>query len=262
MKIFKDIPYIATGISTEDGKKIVNGNQMLDIYLPDSADEFKVFVYFHGGGIAGGDKAVNEVFAKELCDNGIALISANYRMYPGARYPEFLMDSAAAVAWVAKNIESYGKCKGIYVGGSSAGGYISMMLCFDRRWLAPHDLAENTIAGYIHDAGQPTSHFNVLREKGFTDYRQKVIVDETAPMFHVGEDKSYPDMLFIVSDNDMQNRYEQTILMLSTLKHYGYTTKSRIEMVLMNGTHCSYCDRVDEDGHSAFAKIVVPFINC
>ena len=36
---------------------------LLDIYLPDTT-EFPVFVYFHGGGLEGGDKADGEVFCK------------------------------------------------------------------------------------------------------------------------------------------------------------------------------------------------------
>lgn len=48
-------------------------------------------------------------------------------------------------------------------GGSSAGGYISQMLCFDKTWLSKHGIKATDISGFIHDAGQPTCHFNVLR---------------------------------------------------------------------------------------------------
>ena len=44
-------------------------------------------------------------------------------------------------------------------------------------------------AGFIHDAGQPTSHFNVLKELGKDSKR--IIVDETAPMYFVGMDETY-----------------------------------------------------------------------
>ena len=71
------------------------------------------------------------------------------------------------------------------------------------------------INGYIHDAGQPTVHFNVLKEKGIDSRR--VIINEDAPLYYVGIEKEYPRMLFIVSTNDLENRYEQTMLMLRTL---------------------------------------------
>ena len=66
-------------------------------------------------------------------------------------------------------------------------------------------------------------------------------------------------MYIIVSDRDMQNRYEQTMLMISTLKHFGHT--ENVQLKVMNGTHCAYVDAVDENGESVFGKLVLPFIN-
>ena len=94
---------------------------LLDLYLP-TAEHFPVFIYFHGGGIEEGSRAGVECFIEELTKAGIAVVSADYRMYPTAKYPEFIEDSAAAVAWVKNNIGEYGVCDGIFVGGSSAGG--------------------------------------------------------------------------------------------------------------------------------------------
>ena len=165
-------------------------------------------------------------------------------------------DSAEAVAWVVKNISSYGKCEGIYVGGSSAGGFLSMMLCFDERWYNKAGISPDDISGYIHDAGQPTAHFNVLRERGIDTRR--VIVDDSAPIYHIGTRDTYPPMLFIVSDNDMKNRYEQTILTISTLKHFGHT--ENVELKLMNGKHCEYVSKLDDAGESVFGKIIAEYI--
>ena len=230
--------------------------QCLNLYLPET-DSFPVLVYFHGGGFKNGDKANQEVFCQHLTDCGIAVASANYRMYPGgAKYPDFVEDAATAVAWVFENIGKYGNVEGIYVGGSSAGGYLSQMLCFDKSWLGKHGIDPMQIAGFVHDAGQPTAHFNVLQEKGIDPRR--VIIDETAPLYHVGRDEQYPPMLIIVSDNDMQNRYEQTMLLISTLKHFGHS--ENVTLTVMNGRHCSYIKAVDEAGVSVFGKAVAPFI--
>ena len=230
--------------------------QYLDIYLPET-EEFAVVLYFHGGGIEKGDKSGHKIFFNYLVSQGIAVVSANYRMYPNAKYPDFLIDAADATAWVFKNIGNYGKIKGIYVGGSSAGGYISQMLCFDKTWLSKHGIKATNISGFIHDAGQPTCHFNVLRERGIDSRR--VIVDESSPLYHVKADQNYPPMLIIVSDNDMKNRYEQTMLMLSTLKHFGHT--ENVQLKVMNGRHCAYVNALDESGESVFGKLVLPFIN-
>ncbi len=231
-------------------------NQYLDIYLPE-CDRFPVFLYFHGGGIERGDKAKGvDVFVKHLTARGIAVVSANYRMYPTAKYPEFIEDAACATAWVFANMKNYGEVTGIYVGGSSAGGYISQMLCFDKHYLAKHGIAPTDITGFIHDAGQPTAHFNVLRERGVDSRR--VIVDESAPLYHIGVDETYPPMLVIVSDKDMQNRYEQTMLLMSTLKHFGHT--ENVKLQVMNSTHCAYIGKADEQGVSIFGKLIADYI--
>jgi len=117
--------------------------------------------------------------------------------------------------------------------------------------LAPYRLPEGVIKGYVHDAGQPTTHFNVLRERGIDSRR--VIVDEAAPLFHIGKAAGYPPMMFIVSDNDMKNRYEQTQLVLSTLKHFGYD-ESKIHYRLMHGTHCHYSNSEE------LGKIICDFV--
>ena len=230
--------------------------QCLDLHLPDS-DTFPVFVYFHGGGLESGSRRGTSVMDEYLVAQGVAVAEVEYRMYPQAQYPDFTEDAAAAVAWVKNHICEHGACTALYVGGSSAGGYLSMMLCFDERYLAVHGMTPGDITGFVHDAGQPTTHFNVLRERGVDSRR--VIVDEAAPLFHIGTAESYPPMLFIVSDNDMAGRYEQTKLVLATLRHFGYDMRN-VHYREMRGEHCAYVGRTDENGHSVLGQILVDFM--
>jgi acetyl esterase/lipase len=196
---------------------------------------------------------------------GYALASANYRMYKSeghpefnAKYPDFIEDAAAAVAFVKNNAEKYGIGDKLIVGGSSAGGYLSMMLCFDEHYLAAHGLSPASIAGFVHDAGQPTTHFNVLRERGLDSRR--LIVDEAAPLYHVGKASTYPPMLVIVSDHDLENRLEQTTLLLSTLRHFRYNDQT-IELLVAHGTHNAYCSTRDADGNNILATMIEPFLS-
>ena len=228
----------------------------LDLYLPDS-DSFDLFVYMHGGGLCAGGRKGVEVFAKPLADKNIATASIEYRMYPKAKFPDFIEDSALAVRWLKDNITAYGKCRRIFVGGSSAGGYISMMLCFDDKYFTRVGVNPDDISAYVHDAGQPTSHFNVLRELGYDSRR--VIVDETAPLYFVGTKEKYPPMLFIVSDNDMTCRYEQTVLTVKTLNHFGHN--DNVFLSVQKGKHCAYTYKTDENGESLFANIMLPFFD-
>ena len=66
MKEFKDILY---GEFEENN---------LDIFLPDS-ESFPVFIYFHGGCLNSGNKTHQRVLFQYLANNGIAVVTANYR---------------------------------------------------------------------------------------------------------------------------------------------------------------------------------------
>ena len=239
-------------------ENLVYGNlesaHKLNLYLPD-CNASSVFVYFHGGGLESGDKSDADYFAPYLTSRGIAVVSANYRMYPNAKYPDFICDAAKAVAWADKYMKEELGCDRLYVGGSSAGGYLSMMLCFDKRYLDSAGLDNSKVAGYFHDAGQPTAHFNVLKHVGVDPRR--IIVDETAPLYYIGTEDEYPPMRFIVSDNDMKNRYEQTMLTLSTLSHFEY---KNFDYVVMNGAHCEYISKKDKNGESILGQMIYDFI--
>lgn len=229
--------------------------QKLDLYLPEHA--CGMLVYFHGGGLTGGDKDGSVFFAPYLAEHGIAVATANYRMYPEARYPDFIEDAASAVAWAKNYAKEHLECDRLYVGGSSAGAYLSMMLCFDRRYLSALGVDAFDVSGYFHDAGQPTAHFTVLKKSGLDPRR--VIVDETAPLYYVGLEKSYPPMRFIVSDQDIRGRYEQTMLMLSALSDFQY---SDFDHAVMHGKHCAYWNQADENGESRLGRMILDFIRC
>jgi len=246
MKVFREISYTNSDLN----------EQKLDIYIPEN-DTFDVLIYFHGGGLQSGDKSDMEQIVPFFLEKNMAVVSANYRLYPNAKYPEFIYDAAAAVSWTVKNINKYGKCKRIFVCGSSAGAYLSMMLCFDKKYLASYGVDSSAITAYIHNSGQPTCHFNVLKERGI-DIR-RIIVDEAAPLYHIGNRNDYPYMLFIVSDNDMPNRYEQTLLTVSTLKHFGFEKK--VKLKVMHGKHCQHDFALDENSESIFGKIIFDFVN-
>ena len=246
MKVITDIQY-----------STVSPHCLLDICLPEHTDTFPTLIYFHGGGLEAGDKRHSNKMKNYLTEHGVAVVTANYRMYPEAKYPEFVTDSAQCVAWVIRNMGNYGKTTRFYVSGSSAGGYLTQMLCYNKSYLEAAGIRQDQIAGYIHDAGQPTSHFNVLREKGIDSKR--IIVDETAPLFFIGLEKEYRPSLVIVSDNDMPGRYEQTMLLMQTLKHFGYD-EGTTQLQIMHGGHCAYVNAADDAGGSIFGKLLFAFI--
>jgi len=221
-----------------------------DLYEPDGGSD-KLFIYFHGGGLENGNKKGAGVFTNWLCDEGIAVASVDYRMYPNAKFPDFIEDCAAAVAYIK---EKYGY-KEYYIGGSSAGGYLSMMLYFDKRYLAKYGIDSDDIDGYVFDAGQPTTHYNVCRERGLST--KAIRVDEAAPIYFVDkpleEGKQTSRFLIFISEFDISCRLEQTYMLKRTMLDFGYDEK-KIDLQYMAGyKHCGYVkDKVFADKIAAF----------
>ena len=89
-----DIPYreAAEGYAQERCK--------LDVYYPTNAQDAPVVVWFHGGGIEGGNKHIDP----QLKNSGLVVVAANYRLLPKAPINDIIDDAAAAVAWTYKNI--------------------------------------------------------------------------------------------------------------------------------------------------------------
>ena len=231
----------------------------IDLYLPDGKCR-ALLVYFHGGGFVEGsrDLAPMTCFAKNITDAGIAIASAEYRMYPNAKYPDFIEDAAEAVAYAKEKLLPLTKADKFFVSGTSAGAYQTLMLCFDDKWLGKYGITNKDITGFIHDAGQPTVHFNVLKERGGNP--SDTIIDEAAPIYHVGKAQDYPPMQIIVSDNDLENRLEQTEMLIKKLKENSYDT-SKLTYIITHGTHVWYVTANDSEGKNEFSKLILPFIN-
>ena len=243
MKLIKDMVY-----ATQD-----TASQVLDIYIPDvsATQPADVFIYFHGGALEAGDKVCDVPFHR-LVEAGKIVVSANYRMYPQAAFPDFLVDGAAVISWVKEHLQEYTSYNRIFVGGSSAGAYITAMLAFDEKYLAAHNIKTIDIDGYLIDSAQMTTHYHVLRERGVDTRR--IVVDEAAPIYHITETTPFPNIMVLVSDNDMACRLEQNLMFLKTAEMFHWP-KEKLQYKLMEGfTHCGYC------GLDLFAEIILEFI--
>jgi acetyl esterase/lipase len=111
--------------------------QKLDIYAPVGARNAPVVVFFYGGSWNSGQRQDYAFAARALAARGFVTVVPDYRLVPQVKYPAFVEDGAAAVAWTAQNIGRYGgNPAAIGASGHSAGAYIAMMLAMDPRWLA------------------------------------------------------------------------------------------------------------------------------
>ncbi len=131
--------------------------QKLDVYTPAVQAPpagFPVVVFFYGGSWTSGDRADYKFMGEALAERGIVAVIADYRVYPEVTYPDFLQDSALAVAWsLDHTVKLGGDPKRVFVMGHSAGGYNAAMIALDPRWLAPTGHSANELAAWIGLAG-------------------------------------------------------------------------------------------------------------
>jgi len=219
----KSIPYYLEHIRNQDA--YLKERCVLDIYFPKQTDSFATIVWFHGGGLRAGEKEIPEA----LMNKGLAVVGVNYRLFPQIKAPVYIEDAAAAVAWVFKNIKSYGgDPDGIFVSGHSAGGYLASMIGLDKNYLKKHGIDANQIAGLIPFSGHAITHFTVREERGIEGTQP--IVDELAPLYHVRADA--PPLLLITGDRDKEllGRYEENAYMMRMMKVAGHKDTRIMEL--------------------------------
>lgn len=189
----------------------------LDIYLPQEARDFATIVWFHGGSIQSGDKqgniAVN--FANRFSQEGIAVVSVNYRLSPHVAFPAYIEDAAAAVAFVHRIIAQYGgDADQVFVSGHSAGGYLTSMVGMDPTFLAAHDMRPTDLAGFMPVSGQFVTHSTVRRERGIASTTP--VIDSASPTYHVRRDA--PAFLCIAGSDDLPARAEENRYFVAAMK--------------------------------------------
>jgi acetyl esterase/lipase len=207
----------------------------LDLYRPEGVPGFPTIVFYHGGGLTAGARAV----PKELTNRGWAIVGAGYRLHPQVRHPTYIEDAAAALAWTFKNIASFGGDPDkIFVTGISAGGYLTAMVGLDRDYLAKHDLDANRIAGLIPVTGQMITHQTVRKEQGIEPSKFRPTIDKYAPLFHVRKDA--PPTLCVTGgwEVDMLMRAEENLYFVSMMKLVGHQA---IRHIVIEGADHGKC---------------------
>lgn len=245
-----DVAY-KTGAELSDYEKT---RCKLDVYAPVGAKDLPCVVWFHGGGITAGDKKGARAGGYALAAEGVILASVNYRLSPLAKYPAYIEDSAAAVAWMKQHAGEYGADpKRIYVAGHSAGGYLAAMVGADARWLKPHALSPLDLAGVIPLSGQMATHYTIREERGLP--KTTIIIDEAAPLNHAGKDT--PPWLVLYAEKDMSLRGDENRYFAAALKAAGH---KQTEIREMKGyDHGGIGERLGE-ADDAVRKALVEFI--
>ncbi len=207
----------------------------LDLYRPEGIKGFPTIVFYHGGGLTEGKRAV----PAELTNRGWAVVGVDYRLHPQVRHPAYIEDAAAALAWTFKNIASYGGDPNkIFVTGISAGGYLTAMVGLDKDYLAKHGLDANRIAGLIPVTGQMITHQTVRKEQGVEPSKFRPTIDKYAPLYHVRQDA--PPILCVTGgwEADMLMRAEENLYFVSMLKLVGHKA---VKHIVIEGADHGQC---------------------
>jgi acetyl esterase len=107
----------------------------LDFWKAPSEKPTPVLIFWHGGGFVGGDKSLyyGDSLAIACLENGISVVTANYRYVTQSSFPGPFLDAARVIQYVRYHAKEWGiDPNRIATTGSSAGGNLSV-------WFATHD---------------------------------------------------------------------------------------------------------------------------
>lgn len=212
----------------------------LDFYYPTDKKDFPTVIWYHGGGLTGG----NTFIPDELKNQGIGVVAVNYRLCgnktdPSVTTADCVDDAAAAAAWAVNNVARYGgDPKKIYLTGHSAGGYLVMMIGFDKARLGKYGVdPDKAFAAMIPLSGQAITHFQNRRDRGMGDLNP--LIDENAPLYFVRGD-CIPTLLICGQrERELFGRYEENAYLWRMMKLCGHPDAEILEVDgFDHGTMC------------------------
>ena len=170
--------------------------QKLDIYQPDKPRaNAPIVVFIYGGSWDTGNKGMYKFVGEAFASEGLTTIIPDYRLHPEVIYPEFVNDTAAAVAFAARRYPD----QSLILIGHSAGAYNVMMVTVDPEYLKAQgvDLCQR-IAGTVGLAG-PYGAFPMKKEPYITIFPGRQEGDDAPVQRTLGPT---PPMFVPIGDKD------------------------------------------------------------
>jgi len=223
--LVRDVSYVGSG----DAYRL--SRCRLDVQTPDAGTGFPTVVWFHGGGLTGGKRHF-----LHFSDTTIAQVAVDYRLMNatnGVQGADCIRDAAEAVAWTLRHIADYGgDPKKVFVSGMSAGGYLTMMVGMDPKYLAAYGFKPTDLAGLAPVSGQATTHFAVRKFDGDTDPQFRPKIDALAPLAHVSA--KLPPIVSICGQSpyEWKCRAEENRLLIASCTALGHPWARYVEVPL------------------------------
>jgi len=232
---------IVNGLARSDTYKVTSNisygpdaRDKLDVYQPAEKAQrpaprggYPVVVFFYGGSWNSGERADYKFVGEALASHGIVTVVADYRLYPEVRYPDFLADSALAVAWAKREAQRYGgDANRLFVMGHSSGGYNAAMVALDPRWLSAAGMVPTALAGWIGLAG-PYDFLPMTNKKAQPVFFHPNYPAGTQPIDYAS--KAAPrTFLGAAADDDLVNPERNTRQMADKLRAAGVPVTLKI----------------------------------
>jgi len=113
-----------------------------------------ILVHLHGGALFMGKKNREaRPLLYRLASQGWVCISANYRLHPAAKFPDYLIDAKKVIAWAREHAHEHGADPTlVFMAGSSSGAQLAALTAFTHNDIAyqpSFERADTSVSGVI-----------------------------------------------------------------------------------------------------------------
>ena len=235
--------------------------QKLDVYTPVSnqTNLKPVIVFFYGGSWDSGRKEQYLFAASAFTQLGYVVVIPDYVKFPQGKFPQFIHDGAASIAWVKKHISEHGgNPDQVFIVGHSAGAHLGALLVTDAEYLSKHDLKPTDVSAFAGLAGP--YNFTPKAPKIVRIFEPEENYPKMKIMNHLNGDE--PPMLFAhgLKDTTVSVRNQQANIKViqqigGTYKEIVYPEASHVSILLRLSSFYRGGKKPSEDIHNFFRSV-------